>query len=289
MKSNSKGLNQIGIVGLGLIGGSIGLDLQAQGYKVCGLVNRELTVKKAQSRNLAQVIDTDPKILANCSIIILALPLSEILNPSRELLNHLPINAVITDVGSVKVPVIKTWTNLHPQFVASHPMAGTHKSGVEAGQHNLFRNRPWVATPTRSTNSEAIEMVKKLAQALGSKWIIADPYNHDKAVALISHLPVIVSAALLNTATEDNDNLWYLELARKLASSGFSDTTRVGGGNPKLGVDMASNNSHSILELLDLYQVSLENLKEMIASKKWEELNNVLDKAAKTRSQFINN
>ena len=231
MESSVRQNNRIGIVGLGLIGGSLSLDLQSLGYEIYGLTHRKKTVERARERGLAQFISTDPTILKDCSIIIIALPLPELLKPSKELICNLPQNAVVTDVGSVKVPVLNTWQNLHPKFIGSHPMAGTTEMGVEAGQKNLFKNRPWVITPDENTDIESIEKVNELASLVGSKCISTNAEMHDKAVALISHLPVLISAALLRTADQSKCN-GFLDLARIISSTGFADTTRVGGGNP---------------------------------------------------------
>ena len=256
-------IDRIGIVGLGLIGGSIGLALQNKGYKVSGLVNKSKTAERAKERGLAQVISTNSSILSNCSMVILAIPLEQLINPTSEQVDALPKNAVITDVGSVKKPVLEIWQKLHPRFVGSHPMAGTIQTGVEAGRAHLFKNRPWIATPEETTDVEALDAVHQLAITLEGQWITTDPQTHDQAVALISHLPVFISTALLQTvAKESNKSL--LMLAKTIASSGFEDTTRVGGGNPELGVAMASNNTSALLNAITSYRSSLDKLEEMI-------------------------
>ena len=179
------GLHRIGIVGLGLIGGSLGLDFQKLGHEVYGLVNREDTAKRAQDRGLAQFISTNPKVIANCSVIIIALPLEKLINPEVELINALPKNAVITDVGSVKTPVLEAWRTKHPRFVGSHPMAGTIETGVEAGRENLFQDRPWISTPELTTDQEALDIIHDLANSLKSNWITTDSdsvsYTHLRA------------------------------------------------------------------------------------------------------------
>ena len=285
MEPSKKKLNRIGIVGLGLIGGSLGLDLQSLGYEVCGLTHRQKTLERAKERGLVQIISTDHEILKDCSIIIIALPLQQLLNPSQELIRNLPQQAVVTDVGSVKVPVIKVWRNLHPKFIASHPMAGTTEMGVEAGQRNLFQNRPWIITPEKSTDIESIEIVNKLATQLGSKCISTNAEMHDKAVALVSHLPVLISAALLRTAEQSKFND-CLELARTISSTGFADTTRVGGGNPTLGVSMTENNTSNLIDLLNSYRSSLSKLEDLILSSQWKELEEELKQAKSTRISF---
>ena len=132
----------MGIVGLGLIGGSLGLDLRAQGLEVCALVHRSSTAERARERGLADRIETDPAVLRDCGLIVLALPLDRLLEPEPALRDALPATAVITDVGSVKQPVLERWRPWHPRFVASHPMAGTAQAGVEAGITGLFQDSP---------------------------------------------------------------------------------------------------------------------------------------------------
>ena len=286
MEKETNNSKPIGIVGLGLIGGSLGLDLQRLGYQVHGLAHRVTTVQRAKERGLAHRISTDPQILNQCSIIIFALPLPQLLKPSPELIKELPLDAVITDVGSVKAPILKTWEKLHPNFVASHPMCGTNKEGVEAGIENLFKGKPWVATPNEKTNLDSLHIIKELAISLGSSWVTTEASIHDQAVALISHLPVLIGAALLKTVSSEKDPT-IVELAKMLASSGFTDTTRVGAGNPELGSSMMENNTAAILHCLDLYKGSLTKLEEKIISKDWIELQQELETTKNYRPQFL--
>ncbi len=276
----------IGVVGLGLIGGSIGLDLQALGLEVRGLTHRKKTAVRAKARGLVNTVSTSPEILKTCELIILALPLKELINPNEELIQALPKNAVITDVGSVKAPVLKAWKHLHPRFVASHPMAGTTEEGVEAGIKDLFRQRPWVSTPDSDTDQDALETVHQLATKLGSKWIATDAVSHDQAVALISHLPVLISASLLH-AVEHQSNKDLQSLFKQLASSGFADITRIGGGNPRLGTDMSSNNTNSILNGLNLYKSSIKHFEEILIGKDWQKLEEELKRTKEIRESFF--
>ncbi len=279
-------IDRVGIVGLGLIGGSIGLELQTKGYEVFGLVNKSKTAERAKERGLAQVISTNSNILSNCSLVILAMPLEQLINPTSELVSALPRNAVITDVGSVKKPVLEIWQKLHARFVGSHPMAGTIQTGVEAGRKHLFNNRPWIATPVETTDLEALDAVRQLVVTLKSKWITTDPETHDQAVALISHLPVFISTALLQTVTKE-PNKSLLKLAKTIASSGFQDTTRIGGGNPDLGVAMASNNTSALLNAITSYRSSLDKLEKMIETKEWDQLKSELSASQLSRPDFL--
>ena len=286
MTSLSLEHTKIGIVGLGLIGGSLALDLQRLGYSVYGVTHREETADRAKQRKLAQVISTDTKILTNCSVIFLALPLQKIIRPESDLLHSINKDAVVTDVGSVKLPILETWQQLHPRFVASPPMAGNELAGVDAGQNNLFKEKPWIITPEPTTDATALKVIHQIASELGSQVITTEAALHDQAVALISHLPVFVSAALLKTVLNEKDQ-HILELTKKLSSSGFSDTTRVGGGNAELGISMAKNNKLNIIETISFYKQALENLEQIIIDGDWNELRKELNKTHKQRADFI--
>ena len=269
----------IGVVGLGLIGGSLALDLRAQGLRVQALVHRQATAQRARLRGLADQVSTDPAVLAECALVVLALPLDRLLEPSSELLAALPAGAVVTDVGSVKGPVLDRWGQW-PRFVASHPMAGTAQAGVEAGLAGLFAGRPWVATPTDATDPEALAVVRGLAEAVDAQWIECQASDHDQAVALISHLPVLVGAALIEAAGQ-------APLARALASSGFADTSRVGGGNPELGTLMARYNREALLAALARYRTSLEDLEQRVRGGDWPGLEQCLSQAQALRPEFL--
>ena len=286
MELKTKPSKNIGIVGLGLIGGSLGLDLQKLGYTVYGITHRESTAQKARERKLAQIVSTDTSLLKNCSLIYIALPLEQLLNPSSVLINAIPKNAVVTDVGSVKLPILNTWNKLHPRFVASHPMTGTEESGVNSGQHNLFRNKPWVVTPDQETDQKALEKIHQLSISLGCKWISADAQIHDEAVSLISHLPVIISAALLNTLSTDINPAAY-SLATRISSNGFADTYRIGGGNPELGVAMAKFNKENLMQSLLSFRHSLDLFEKYLLEENWDELEKILLNTQKERKNFI--
>ena len=274
---------------MGLIGGSLGLDLMAQGAQVRALVHRPATAERARQRQLATDVSTDPGVLAGCGLVVLALPLDRLLDPAQELVAALPPEAVVTDVGSVKAPVLERWHSRVPRFVASHPMAGTAEAGVEAGVEGLFAGRPWVATPTATTDPEALAEVRHLAEAVGAHWLTCDARSHDQAVALISHLPVLVGAALLQAAHgEAADAGGALPaLVRALASSGFADTTRVGGGNPELGSLMARTNRAALLTALATYRTSLEELEAQLQAGQWDALQETLAEAHQLRPEFL--
>ena len=148
---------KIGIVGLGLIGGSLGLNLQSLNHTIYGVTNNKVNEKIAEDRKLTNFVSCDLSIFEDCSLIILALPIEDLINPSAELINAIPKKSIVTDVGSIKKPIIQTWEAIHPLFVGSHPMAGTENKGVNAGFKDLFQHAKWIITPTSKSNSNAVK------------------------------------------------------------------------------------------------------------------------------------
>ena len=275
----------IGIVGLGLIGGSIGLKLQSLNHTVYGVTNNNSNEIKAKERKLANFISQDYKILENCSIIILALPIKDLIKPPKNLIKAIPTKAIVTDVGSVKVPIVETWEKIHDFFIGSHPMAGTEEKGVKAGKIELFNNSKWVITPTYKTDQDSLETLSKLFQNMGCDIYFENPVIHDQAVANISHLPIYIASSLIQTAYCNNDKD-LLNLSCKLAATGFLDTSRVGGGNPSLGVDLAKNNTINILKCIKKFKENINEIEKIFEERNWNLLEEKLLKAQEYRNHF---
>ena len=278
---------KIGIVGLGLIGGSIGLKLQKLNHIVYGVVNNNINEKKAKQRKLANFVSCDLGILKECSLIILALPIKDLLNPSQKLIESIPKDAIVTDVGSIKEPIINIWEKLHPLFIGSHPMAGTEKKGVESGSSNLFTNAKWIITPTKQSKPNAVHKLSELFSSMESEICIASPDEHDQAVSLISHLPIFIACSLIKTANTENKKSLQ-KLTRQIAATGFADTSRVGGGNPQLALDLACHNQANLLNAMRDFHNKINELEDLIKNENWELLFKKLSEARELRANFIN-
>jgi arogenate dehydrogenase (NADP+) len=202
-----------------------------------------------------------------------------------QLIPHLKPETILTDVGSVKGPIVHAIAPLWPNFVGGHPMAGTAESGLNAAQRHLFVDRPYVLTPTSATPPAIASTLATLVKQLDAHLYECSPNDHDRAVAWISHLPVMVSASLIRACSQEADP-HILQLAHQLASSGFRDTSRVGGGNPELGTMMAHYNRAELLHTLQLYRHQLESLTTLIEQNRWADLENVLSKTQSARTQF---
>jgi len=278
---------KIGIVGLGLIGGSLGLKLQSLNHTIYGIVNNEFNEKKAKENKLANFVSCDLSLLKECELVILALPIKDLINPSQRLVASIPKETIVTDVGSVKEPIINRWENLHPLFIGSHPMAGTEKKGVDSGFESLFKNAKWIITPTQNSDLNSVRTISKLIKSMDCEICQASPKEHDEAVSLISHLPIFLASALIETVNKKN-NQSLLDLTQKLAATGFADSSRVGAGNVQLGLDLAMNNQINILNAINNFKNKLNKLESLIKEKNWELLSNKLAEAKEIRENFIN-
>ncbi len=280
---NSK---KIGIVGLGLIGGSLGLDLYQKGHYIVGISRSQETCDRAMERKVCHQASPNFKLLNDVDLIFLCTPIGSIVPTLETISSELSPSTIVTDVASVKGEIVQKCSEIWPNFIGGHPMAGTAFVGIEAAQYNLFKNAPYVLTPIENTPSQSLESLKKIIAQLGSIPYITNPEEHDCAVAWISHLPVIVGATLLESIdSKAPSNI--LELAKKLASTGFKDTTRVGGGNPELGLMMAQYNREAILDSLIKYQQVLQEITDLIRQQKWNALEDILRKSQASRPYFL--
>ncbi|TAG72132.1 MAG: prephenate/arogenate dehydrogenase [Oscillatoriales cyanobacterium] len=248
----------IGIVGLGLIGGSIALDLRSRGFNIVGVSSRQQTCDRAIARGVVNDASIHLSLMATADLVFICTPLSAIEPIVQKLIPHLSPDAIVTDVGSVKTPIVDAVSALWPNFVGGHPMAGTAESGIEAAVRDLFVGRPYVVTPTAQTPAQSVEKVEEIARLLGASVYRCGPQEHDRAVAWISHLPIMASATLVAACDREGDRD-IVNLAQNLASSGFRDTSRVGGGNPELGVMVAKYNREQLLRSLSIYRDSLDD------------------------------
>jgi arogenate dehydrogenase (NADP+) len=276
----------IGIVGLGLIGGSLGLDLRALGHQVLGISRHPETCQRAIERGVVDQASINFTLLAAADVVFVCTPIAAIASTVQQLIPHLSPDAIVTDVGSVKTAVVEEVAPLWHNFVGGHPMAGTAESGIEAAIPGLFAGNPYVLTPIETTPPNSVKIVEEIVRSLKVRFYVCSPEDHDRAVAWISHLPVMVSASLIDACMSETDPT-VLELAQQLASSGFRDTSRVGGGNPELGVMMARYNRASLLRSLNVYRHSLDRAIERIEQEDWKTLEEKLQQTQSQRPPFV--
>lgn len=282
----SKSKMNIGILGLGLIGGSLGFDLRSQGHHILGVSRREATCQKAVALGTVDQASVYLSLLAAAEVVFICTPLALIVPQLEQLSAHLSTATVVTDVGSAKAQIVKAISPLWNNFIGGHPMAGKTDSGIEAAQRHLFVDKPYVLTPITTTPTTAITVVEEIVRSLGANIHYCQPEQHDRAVSWISHLPVMVSSSLIAACLSETDPD-VLQLAQKFASSGFRDTSRVGGGNPELGVMMARYNRQALLRSLQQYRHNLDELTNLIEQENWTVLEQKLKSTGKARPNFV--
>lgn len=276
----------IGIIGLGLIGGSLGWDLRVQGFRVLGVSRREETCQQALALGIVDRASMDLSLLRDADFVFLCTPLSVIVSTFKSLISYLSPDVIVTDVGSVKTSIVRELSSLWPHFVGGHPMAGSEYQGLDGAQRDLFVGRPYVITPLPTTSETTVTKVRDLAQRLGATVYQCSPEEHDRAVAWISHLPVMVSASLISACLQEN-HPEIRRFAELFASSGFRDTSRVGGGNPELGVMMARFNREELLRTLGDYRQQLDQLITDIEQENWLSLEEKLTATHHARKKFV--
>lgn len=232
----------IGVVGLGLIGGSIFKNLlEGKKHSVVGI-----------SRSVNEFnVSKDYNNLKGCDIVFVCTPMNVTLEILDKLNDILDEKTIVTDVCSLKEFVSKKSYNY--KFIPSHPMAGTEHQGWEYAFPDLFEGATWAVTPKNDTDMKDFEVLKTVIEELGANTILTTPQEHDKAVALISHAPMLVAQALCKNI-EDN------ELAQKLAASGFRDTTRLAMSNVEMANDMVVMNRENIKDVVRILNANIDNL-----------------------------
>ena len=278
----------VGIVGLGLIGGSLGLDLRSasKNLTVIGVSRSEATCKTAVEIGVADRASIDLTTLSAADIVFLCTPIDRIAPTLERIVPYLSPTAIVTDVASVKVPIVRECSQLWTNFVGGHPMAGTERQGIAAAQKGLFAGSNYILTPTETTSKNAINLVKLIIGLLNVRIYCCSPEIHDRAVACISHSPVMVSAALIAAFRGETD-VSVLNLAKQIASSGFRDTSRVGGGNPELGLMMARYNRDNLLRSLVQYRQHLDEIIDEIEAEKWDKLALILQQTQEFRNHIF--
>ena len=222
---------KIGIIGLGLIGGSIFKALSNK-YNVIGVSS------SVKEKNVSKDYET----LKDCDLVFVCTPMHATLEILDKLESILPPTTIVTDVCSLKGFVSKKKYSYN--FIPSHPMAGTENSGWESSFPELFNSAKWVITPIDGIVESSQEILESVIKSLGAEVIITTPEEHDRAVALISHMPMVIAQALC-------ENIKDNPLAQELAASGFRDTTRLALSNTQMAADMVELNNENIKNALD--------------------------------------
>lgn len=271
------------IVGVGLLGGSIGLALRDRGLanSIVGVGRNEATLRQAVDRGAITEVALDLSLACrSADLIIIGTPVQSIADYIKQsFASPIAANCLVTDVGSTKLKICQQLTDsAFGRFCGSHPMAGGEKTGVAYASHDLFLGRRTIITPTSNTLTETIQRTEQLWRSLGSDVVRMSPQEHDRAVASVSHLPHLVASALAASTSLD---------LIPLAASGWSDTTRVAAGDVEMWRQIISENREPILLALRGYSDALAGWISAIDQDDQETITALLEKGKSVRDSAL--
>jgi prephenate dehydrogenase len=259
------------IVGTGLIGGSIGRGLRRQGWRVTGRDRNPAREDRALHLGVLDEIGTDPE----AAVTFIATPAGAVVEEAAEALGR---PGVVTDVAGIKGPILAKLD--HPRFIGGHPMAGSEQDGVEGSDADLFEGATWVLTPAAHTDPIAFATVRSAVITLGANVVELPAARHDDLVALVSHVPHLTAATLMNLAADTA--LEHATLLR-LAAGGFRDMTRIAAGEPAIWPDVCVDNRTGILDVLDRLLAALTDVRDMVATGSRRQMLAMLERAREAR------
>jgi len=274
------------VIGLGLIGGSILKGLKDKGFELLGIARRKETIEQALIEKIISEGSTNLELACKADLIFVCTPINKTIETIKLLSSKVKPETIITDVAGLKGNILGfiNESQYPVRFIGGHPMSGTENKGLNASYENLFEGAKWVLTPSKWSNQENLIKLSSVIEKLGAKIVITDPVLHDKAVALISHMPLFLSQSLFGTV-ENYPDKDVSELAFILASSGFRDMTRLASTNPELSKDMLIQNKENIIMAVKELKKYLGELeKELIENE--ENFVKTIEKTASQRKQM---
>jgi prephenate dehydrogenase len=279
------------IIGLGLIGGSIGLSLR-QGnnleWEIVGYSRRQETIDCALKLGVIGRGEVNlENAVKQADLVIIATPVLAVKKILSKIAPYLSCGCTVTDTASTKVQVVK-WARetLSPKvdFIGGHPMAGKESHGIKAAEAELFRGCTYCLTSSEDASQKSIDIMTSMVKKLGAIPFFIDAQEHDNLVAGISHLPILLSAALVSLTTK---NPSWLKMS-KLAASGYRDLTRLASGNPEVNSNICLSNKEAIISWADKFCQELEMYRQLVA-KGDQQLEQALTEAGKARREWLNN
>jgi len=280
---------RIAIIGLGLIGGSIGLALKRANWReaeIIGYVRRQETGSLALELGAVDKVELNLRnVVKDADIVIIAAPVLAIKDIFKQIAPVLSDGSIVTDTASTKVQVMQWAEELLPSktsFVGGHPMAGKEISGIRAANDDLFHNCIYCLTPLPQTKPAEVRIVKDMVNKLGAIPMIIEAEEHDRLVAGVSHLPLLLSVALVSATTK---NPSWRQMSR-LAASGYRDLTRLASGNPEVNAHICLSNQEAIISWIDAVIDELGKLRKLISDGN-DEIEEALALANEARQKWL--
>jgi prephenate dehydrogenase len=279
-------LSSVAILSPGLLGGSLALAIRErlQGVEIRVWARREESAQKALSMGMADVASTDVAALAaGADLIVFCMPIGAMPEVAEQIAGVVRREALITDVGSVKQPVVERLGAIfrgRAEFVGSHPMAGSEQAGIEAARGDLFAGAVTILTPGEGTRQESVHALSNFWESVGCRVAIATARAHDEAVALISHLPHLAAAVLVETALRENP------AALEWRGNGFMDATRVASGPPAMWAEILIENREAVKKAIHAMIENLSEVTKLLDAEETGAVEHFLAEARQTRDRL---
>lgn len=283
--------NKIALIGIGLIGSSLARVIRKKNLAetISIMTRSQKTLHEARALDLGDEYSTDyADIVRHADLIIVSVPVGASGAVAKDIAFHLKPGAIVTDVGSTKTSVIEQMTPHIPNgvhFIPGHPIAGTERSGPDAGFAELFEGRWCIFTPAEDTDPDALAKLSRFWEACGSNIDIMDHEHHDRVLAIVSHLPQLISYNIVGTAS-DMETVTDSEVI-KYSASGFRDFTRLAASDPTMWRDVCLHNKDAILEMLARFSEDLSSLQKAIRWGKGDELYELFSRTRAVRRSII--
>ncbi|KAF1086478.1 T-protein [Sporotomaculum syntrophicum] len=279
-------IKRCAIIGVGLIGGSMGLALVERklAEHICGVDVNQDNLSMALAAGAVHQAAAMPEAVSGADLVILAVPVGAAQHLLTEIKQYLKPGAVVTDVGSTKEQVVRQAGKCISggRFVGGHPMTGAETAGFSGADPYLFENAFYLLTPTPETDTCALETVRRLVQAIGAVVMEMSPQEHDLVTAAISHLPHFMAVSLVTAVAE----MAVGEQAMALAAGGFRDTTRIAAGSPSMWRDIFMSNSEQVLKALEYMRSAMDRLEAALRRQDVEKMMHILSSASTVRKKL---
>lgn len=274
-----KMFNKVVIIGTGLIGGSLGLDLRKKhlAAEVIGLSRKKENANLAKKSGAIDSVGLSLDVVKDADLVILAAPVDAIIETAVKIADKLKKDCIVIDVGSSKEKIVSKLSALIPNFIGCHPLAGSEKRGAANLEAGIFSGSVCVITPTPKTGKKTLEKIKLLWEKLGSSVVILSAKQHDRILASTSHLPHAVAFSLIGSVPSQ-----FLSLS----SGGLKDTTRIASSDACLWSQIFLSNRGNLLAALSSFQVKLNALKLALKNKNKKLLTKILASAQKKRKKL---
>lgn len=268
--------NKVAIIGIGLIGGSMALDIKKKrlAHQIIGVSRHKSSLIWGKKSRVIDKGSQHLSIIQDADLVVLATPVNTILKLADVIVRFIRKDCIVTDVGSTKKEIVSKLSKIFPNYVGSHPLSGSEKRGITNAQADIFKNSLCILTPTKNTPPKVLKKIENLWNQLGARVVVLSPDTHDRILSFVSHLPHVIAFSSIGVVPDK-----YL----KFGANGLKDTTRIALSDSRLWADIFLSNRKNIRKSIESFQDNLSRIKSAINKRDEKTLIKILKKAKAKR------